>query len=508
VVLGGALAEAHNGVAWWTNVFNGPGNGRDFPTAVAVDTNGNLIVTGVATGISGEYSYGTIKYSGAGIPLWTNQYHGPDYNDSPLAVAVDPSGNVFVTGQSFNGSLSWEYATIKYSAAGVPLWTNRYTSPVAGPDVAVAVAADANGNVFVTGYAGATGNGSDFATIKYSGAGLPLWTNYYNGPGDGTDGASAMVLDANGNVFVTGSSGGIGTLSDYVTIKYSNAGVPLWTNRYNGTGNGDDSPAAITVDASGNVFVTGNQFGAGSDYDYATIKYSNAGVPLWTNRYNGPANSTDVVNVLVVDTNGNVFVTGYAKFSGIFSDYATIKYSGAGIPLWTNRYNGPSNYTDQATAVTVAASGNVFVTGYSRSSLSGTYQYATLAYSSAGLPLWTNRNHGRGNEPLFANASLAADRRGDVFMAGYSLGSDSDYDYLIVKYDDSAPSLGVARTATNTVALSWPSPSIGFALQQNTNGIATVNWSNVLTAPTDNGTTRTVIISPPSGNRFYRLRNP
>ncbi len=71
-----------------------------------------------------------------------------------------------------------------------------------------------------------------------------------------------------------------------------------------------------------------------------------------------------------------------------------------------------------------------------------------------------------------------------------------------------APTLSIARTTTNTVAVSWPSPSAGFTLQQNTNGIGTVNWSNVVTAPMDNGTIKYFIINPPTGNRFYRLFKP
>jgi hypothetical protein len=69
-----------------------------------------------------------------------------------------------------------------------------------------------------------------------------------------------------------------------------------------------------------------------------------------------------------------------------------------------------------------------------------------------------------------------------------------------------APLLTVFRTTTNTVAVFWPSPSTGFTLQQNTNGIGTVNWSNVVTAPLDDGTTKTFIVNPPTGNRFYRLK--
>ena len=78
--------------------------------------------------------------------------------------------------------------------------------------------------------------------------------------------------------------------ADYATIKYSSAGVPLWTNRYNGPGNGDDYATAVAVDGSNNVIVTGYSTGSAGDLDYATIKYSSAGVPLWTNRYNGPGN--------------------------------------------------------------------------------------------------------------------------------------------------------------------------------------------------------------------------
>ncbi len=73
-----------------------------------------------------------------------------------------------------------------------------------------------------------------------------------------------MAVDASGNVFVTGFSVGSGGNSDYETIAYSGAGVPLWTNRYNGPGNGSDYARAVAVDGSGNVFVTGYSYGTQS----------------------------------------------------------------------------------------------------------------------------------------------------------------------------------------------------------------------------------------------------
>jgi hypothetical protein len=68
-----------------------------------------------------------------------------------------------------------------------------------------------------------------------------------------------------------------------------------------------------------------------------------------------------------------------------------------------------------------------------------------------------------------------------------------------------APLLSIARTTTNTVAVFWPSPSTGWTLQQNPNSISSVNWSNAPGTIQDDGTTKTLIVNPPAGNRFYRL---
>ena len=70
-----------------------------------------------------------------------------------------------------------------------------------------------------------------------------------------------------------------------------------------------------------------------------------------------------------------------------------------------------------------------------------------------------------------------------------------------------SPLLSISMTSSNTALVSWPSPSTGFVLQVNTNGIGTVNWSNA-PAASDNGTTKYIVVNPPAGNRFYRLVKP
>jgi hypothetical protein len=98
--------------------------------------------------------------------------------------------------------------------------------------------------------------------------------------------------------------------------------------RYNSLGIRNDYASAIAVDASGNVYVTGKSGaeGIGIVYDYATVKYDTHGNELWVARYNGPGNDSDHANAIAVDALGNVYVTGESKGSWTGSDYATVKY--------------------------------------------------------------------------------------------------------------------------------------------------------------------------------------
>jgi hypothetical protein len=371
------------------------------------------------------------------IQAWVQRYNAPGNYNIARAEAVDGSNNVIVTGYSTGSGGNWDYATIKYSSAGVPLWTNRYNGPGNSSDIAYAVAVDGNNNVIVTGDSAGIGGYSDYATIKYSSDGVPLWTNHYNGPANGADEAGSVAVDGSNNVIVTGgscTSGGVNP--NCVTIKYSSAGVPLWTNRYTGPGNSNASGGVVAVDGSNNVIVTGSSVGTGVNWwDYATIKYSSAGVPLWTNLYNGPGNSIDCATALAVDASNNVIVTGYSATTNISPlnyDYATIKYSSAGVPLWTNRYNGPGNNDDEPCTVAVDRSGNVIVSGYANGSASSG-DWATIKYSGAGVPLWTNLYNGPGNN-LDSASAVAVDHSGNVIVAGSSYGSKGDVDFATIKY--------------------------------------------------------------------------
>jgi hypothetical protein len=437
----------------WIALYNG-GNGFDVAYATAIDGSGNAYVTGASVGpgncpnsICNDYA--TVKYDASGTQQWVARYNGPASDDDhAAAIAVDASGNVYVTGASIGTTFpDYDYATVKYDASGNQLWVARYNGPGSDFDFATAIAVDVSGNVYVTGASVGSGTGFDYATVKYDSSGQQQWVARYNGPGNGDDEAYGIVVDPSGNVYVTGYSGGSGTANDYATIKYNSAGQEQWVARYNGPSNSDDYAKAIDIDGSGNVYVTGSSVGSGSGFDYATVKYDSSGQEQWVTRYNGPANEDDEPYAMAVDPSGNVYVTGYSTGSDSGYDYTTIKYNASGTEEWVARYNGAANLLDIAYAIALDASGDVYVTGWSVGLGTG-YDYATVKYDSSGQEQWVARYNGTGNDDDQAYA-IAVDASANVYVTGYGIGSDGVSYYTTIKYSQS-PSTTPTPTPTAT----------------------------------------------------------
>ena len=261
--------------------------------------------------------------SGSVQEAWVVRYDGPQhFADSANDLAIDALGNVYVTGGSAVSGGPPDYVTIKYSSAGEQQWIADFSGGNNTANFANAIALDDSGNVYVTGIGWGYGNDSDYATVKYNSSGEQQWVARYDGPEHNLDTAMAIAVDPSGNVYVTGRSTGSGTNYDCATVKYSPSGQEAWVARYNGPGNGYDEGRAIAVDGSGNVYVAGPSAGSGGDLDYATIKYDASGQEEWIARYNGPGNETDFAYGLVLDSSGNAYVTGASVGSGTGSDAA------------------------------------------------------------------------------------------------------------------------------------------------------------------------------------------
>ncbi len=487
------------GTLLWIRRFDSPASRGDHAEALAVDSAGNVIVTGTGhkkVGFSTVAAFVTIKYDPDGNPLWEAWYEGPSQDDDePVAVDVDEAGNVFVFGKTEEGAYGY-YAAVKYDDEGHELWEARYESGYTWPSAmavdssgavivtgtsyddfvtlkynadgeevwlawydgpgkntqsdeeAEAVVADEAGNCFVTG---SGGDGRDFVTVKYDTVGGRVWTARYDGPRHLFDEARSLALDGSGNVYVTGSSEGPESIPDYATVKYDPNGNELWAARYDGPDSLSDQASALAVDVAGHACVTGSSQGAGTGLDYLTVKYDTNGVELWTARYDGPGTDNDEASAVAVDPSGNVYVTGGSGGESASLDYATLKYDPNGGLLWAARYDGPAAGEDVAVALALDAAGNVYVTGRSEG-VATSFDYATLKYDADGSLLWAARCNGpvdRGDEA----AALVVDPGGNVYVTGKSMGDPTNLDYMTVKYRPDGSEHW--RKSYNYFATSW-----------------------------------------------------
>jgi hypothetical protein len=234
-------------------------------------------------------------------PIWVSRYNSPaSGDDSGSAIAVSPKGSaVFVTGASTGSGTGLDYATEALNAStGARLWVRRLDGSAHGNDLPVAVAVNAAGSVvFVTGTTAGAGTGSDYLTVAYAAStGKRLWVATYDGPAHGTDDARAMTLDPDGSrLYVTGSSdGGSTTGEDYATVAYNSAtGLREWVRRFNGPANGDDTANAIAAVPDGGAVVVTGTSGTTTGDDWQTIAYGpTTGSRLWAKRFTRSPNST------------------------------------------------------------------------------------------------------------------------------------------------------------------------------------------------------------------------
>jgi len=487
----------------WVQRYNAPANFNDAAEAVVIDASGNVLVTGRSYDYTNNGDYYTAKYSAAnGALLWQKRYNGPANGfDWPHGIAVDGNGNVVVTGDSGGLGFHDDFYTAKYAAAdGALVWERR---AIGGGN---AVTVDRSGNAIVTGYSFAiNGTNADFYTAKYAATnGMLLWEKSYNGPANRFDRASAVVVDGNGDVIVTGySSAGVSN-NDFYTAKYAAAdGALLWEKRYNGPLNRDDGAVALAVDRNGNVVVTGSS-PTGSSLDYYTARYAAAnGALLWEKRH-----TNGFSRAVAVDDGGNVVVTGDSLVNGGYFNYYTVKYAAAdGALLWDQTFNGPSNQQDEAKAVAVDGNGNVVVTGISWSTNSSPTDYYTAKYSGAdGTLLWEKYYNSPTDqsEGMVGSKSLALGPNGMVAVtgsSGYGAG------FTTVVYQESLPAVSIEIDSAGVRLHFTGTPGSTYQIER---GSSLSGPWEVIAGPvaSANGLVEYIDTNRPPGMAFYRTRTP
>jgi hypothetical protein len=431
---------------------------------VTIDEKGNLVV-GYDTGrmtVSAPVAWQTIEGRNKPVMVAYNQCSATDVGFT--LGAHDTTSAVVIS-----GVLSWN--------------TFLGGSVSTGPS---GIAVDSSGDVYVTGYSWDTWGtpiraknpqGNDAFVAKLSAAdGSLIWNTFLGGPQD--DYGNAIALDSNGRVYVAGysfNSWGTpvspfpgGSYDGFVACLQTDGSL-IW-NTFLG-GSRSTSASGIAVNSNGAVYVTGyssatwgtpvNAFG-GRSYDGWVAKLDAGGNLIW-NTFLG-VTGTDYIRGVALDSSGSIYVTGYSNstwgspvnaFGGGFNDGFIAKLDAGGNLIWNTFLGGTG--TDRAYGIALDSSGGIYVTGYSDSTWGtpvspfpgGMYNGFVVKLNQAdGTLAW---NTFLGGPELDYSLGIAVDKGGNLYVTGESY---MTWGYPVIPLPDegsSNPYVAKLNTADGTL---------------------------------------------------------
>jgi hypothetical protein len=299
---------------------------------IKVDKAGNIIVAGGSLVGNSNFAL-TIKYNSNGDTLWTRYFNnGQDYG-IVNKIAIDDSNNIYISG---NVSIPGNCLILKYNSMGTMQWFTTFANNPPHSNGGRGISFDIFRNLYVIGTESVPFSGLNDYLLKINNEGTILWnkifTGIVSGQGRNTGTPKGPVISSDGSCiyYSTMSANGMGGGSySIATIKYNSMGDSHWVKVYNG-GNipGANFLGSIKLDRSNNIYVCGSGYFSVTGDDFATIKYTAAGVQQWVATYSGlVVNGGDHAQDLFIDTNFNVFVTGDAEGVSNPGVAVTIKYS-------------------------------------------------------------------------------------------------------------------------------------------------------------------------------------
>ena len=458
------------GQVQWNKKYISVGDNSSNSRAIAIDNNGNTFVAGYTVEYNADINFTLQKINPDGTTAWLKTLNGTSTSgsiDEALGVAIDAVGNIFVGGFVKNSGTSYDYLVAKYNQAGDTLWTRTYDYPTAnGSDKGLALALDNSGNVYLTGRSDSDPNTTsniDVLTIKWDANGNQLWATRYNNTSNNSDLARVMKISSAGNVYVAGRTFN-GLNYDFLLLKYNSSGVQQWVKTFDGTGN--DAVNSMTIDNTENIYLTGySQSSATSDTNIITVKYNSAGTIQWSKIFDGTLHGNDVGKNIVLDNLNNVIICGTtdsdASSLSLNNDIVTIKYDNNGTLVWQKIYNNPSSLDDEAEELRVDSNNNIFVAGESDSLVGdgNNYDYVTLKYSSTGTLLNRSVFNGVGNNKDIPTTMEM--KSGFLYVTGGSLNTNLQRDIVTIRYKTD-PNAGIENTSLTDKIQVYPNPFSDF----------------------------------------------
>jgi uncharacterized delta-60 repeat protein len=269
-----------NGKFLWSSVL--PNQGNDWVSSVAVDAEGNVAIAGWESRPGTPLDGIVAKWDAEGHLLWTRilNGHAADSVDFASAVAFDSQGNIVAAGSVQRIGIEAGFLVVKFDRDGNMIWADALTGTT--PDrqtQAMALAVDSQDDVIAAGVTRNADTGYDWLVAKWDREGQRGWSDTLNGTLDGADAAYAVAVDGGDDIVVTGSTRNVNTWGDLTVAKWRRDGVRLWVQTVDGTSPAvipeqkEDFGWAVAVDSHNNIFAAGGTTNEGTGTDLAVVRF-------------------------------------------------------------------------------------------------------------------------------------------------------------------------------------------------------------------------------------------
>ncbi len=392
-----------DGTSSWSKDFEGVAGSDEVFYAMTIDDAGAIFAAGRSDKASQGRDYLLSSISAEGTQEWVDTYDRPsNFNDIALAVTVDNTSNVLVTGYSvtqiaYSGHSS---ITIKYDAAGTQLWA------VVTEDMrAVDITTDSAGNVYV---AGATNFWDDFRTIKFAPDGTEIWTKVFNAPEYNSYVVKAINLDSNNDVVVGGFASFNSSYTDIILVKYDADGNELWNRSFARGPETYEQAEDFVLDAQNNIYAACTSEERASEQELIVVKFDAGGNKLWDVSYD----SISTRPRFLIDEFNHLYVGAAAIYQ---ETYFVAQFDTSGALRWRKDLDEfPEWY---ATQIQSDKEGGVYVTGPSSQGLT------TFNFDAEGIERAVEYYHGPPNTDV-ESWELQTDAAGNPHIAAAISGRD------------------------------------------------------------------------------------
>lgn len=391
-------------------------------------TNSAVYISGYTRSLVTGRDYLLIKYDLNGNILWQKTFDYSGLNDRALAITVDNSGNVIITGEAISLGNGTDIITRKYDTNGNLLWSSTYNGTANADDKGLGVITDNSGDIYLCGYSSNTGTGKDFTVIRYNSSGVQQYVYTKNGTSNGDDIANAIAFFGN-KLYVAGNITNTGTGADiYITRLNANNASVNWSKTENGTASTNDQGLDIKVQGN-DVLVCGgvNNTGTGQDYFFGKYNATN-GTSVFTKTYDG-FGTNDFATSLVLDASNTYAITGLSQ-NGTNYEYHTTKYNNSGTLSWVNKHKTNAAFLNVFPKIAVDNLVNHFyVSGVTFNS---SIDAALYQITPGGNESWADYHDGFGLRD--AHVDLSVDNLGRIYLASLNERTPNIFDIALIRY--------------------------------------------------------------------------